>query len=53
MTGEITVNGETYNSAMPAQRLSDEDVAAVLNYVYSNWGNNGTTITPEKVKDTK
>ncbi|MGM0580982.1 MAG: copper-containing nitrite reductase [Bacteroidota bacterium] len=53
LTGEITVNGETYNSAMPAQRLSDEDVAAVLNYVYSNWGNNGTTITPEKVKDIK
>jgi len=50
LTGEVEVNGETYNSAMPAQKLSDEDVAAVLNYVYSNWDNNGTTITPERVK---
>lgn len=53
MSGEVDVNGETYNSVMPAQRLSDEDVAAVLNYVYSSWGNNGTIVTPERVKKNK
>ncbi|MBK6263990.1 nitrite reductase, copper-containing [Marivirga sp. S37H4] len=50
LNGEITVNGDTYNSVMPAQRLSDEDNAAVLTYIYNNWGNNGTVVTPEQVK---
>lgn len=49
-TGEITVNGKKYNSVMTAQNLSDEEVARVLTYVYSNWGNNGTEVTPEMVK---
>ena len=49
-TGEITVNGVKYNSSMPPQALSDEEIAGVLNYVYSNWGNNPTTFTTEEVK---
>lgn len=54
-TGEITVNGKTYNSVMTAQTLTDEQVANVLTYVYSSWGNNGTVVTPlmvTKVKST-
>ena len=46
----ITVNGIEYNSIMPAQALSDEDVANVLTYVYSQWDNSGAVITPERVR---
>lgn len=49
-TGEITVNGEKYNSVMPAQGLSDKDAASVLTYIYNNWDNNGAEVTPEMVK---
>jgi len=50
LSGDITVNGKTFSSAMPAQPLNDEEAAAVLNYVYSNWQNNGTVITGAEVK---
>ncbi len=49
-TGEIIVNGQTYNSAMPPQALNDQEIADVLNYVLHSWGNNGETITVEEVK---
>ncbi|MFO7721383.1 MAG: c-type cytochrome, partial [Gillisia sp.] len=50
LTGEITVNGEKYNSVMTSQNLTDEEVADVLTYVYNNWGNNKTKVTPAMVK---
>ena len=50
LTGEVTVNGKKYNNVMPAQNLSDDEIANVLTYIYSNWGNNKTEITPEMVK---
>lgn len=50
LSGEITVNGKTYNSIMPAQQLSNQEVANVLTYVYQSWGNNGTVIQPEMVQ---
>jgi nitrite reductase (NO-forming) len=47
-SGEVTVNGTKFNSVMPALRLSDEDIASVLTYVYGKWGNAGhDVITPE------
>lgn len=49
LSGEITVNGKKYNSIMPSQQLKDEEVAAVLTYVYNSWGNNGSEVTPEMV----
>jgi nitrite reductase (NO-forming) len=49
LTGPITVNGTTYNSAMPALGLSDEEVANVLTYVYSQWNNSGQDVTPSEV----
>jgi len=52
-TGEITVNGEKYNSVMTPQTLSDEEVANVLTYIYSSWGNNGTEVTPNMVSKVK
>jgi len=39
LSGEITVNGVKYNSAMPSLSLSDDDVAAVLSYIRQNFGN--------------
>ena len=48
-TGEITVNGNKYNSIMTAQTLTDEEVANVLSYVYNSWGNNKSEVTPTMV----
>jgi mono/diheme cytochrome c family protein len=43
LSGEIGVNGETYNGVMPAwSRLSDEEIAAVLNKVTLDWDTEGT-----------
>jgi len=50
LSGPVTVNRVLYNSLMPALVLNDEDVANVLTYVYSQWGNNGTPVTPTQVK---
>jgi nitrite reductase (NO-forming) len=50
LSGEITVNGEVYNSVMPAQILTDQEVASVMTYVYNSWGNKGIEITPEQVE---
>lgn len=50
LSGPVTVNGKTFNSAMPALGLSDEDVANVLTYVYANWNNAGHDVTPSEVR---
>jgi nitrite reductase (NO-forming) len=50
LQGPVTVNGEKYNGVMPAWTLSDEDVAAVLTYVYSSWGNSGKEVSAKDVK---
>lgn len=39
MRGPIKVNGKSYDGVMVAQGLDDEEVADVMNYVLSNWGN--------------
>lgn len=51
LSGPITVNGNAYNSMMPPQNISDEDIANVLTYVYNNWGNNKTEVTEKMVKE--
>jgi nitrite reductase (NO-forming) len=48
-TGEITVNGKKFNSVMTAQTLTDDEVAQVLTYVYSTWGNNKTDVSAAMV----
>lgn len=50
LQGEITVNGVKYNGVMPAQNLSNEEVANVMTYVYNNFGNDGTVVTPDMVQ---
>lgn len=52
-TGEITVNGQKYNSVMTRQMLSSEEIANVLTYVYNSWGNNKTVVTSEMVNKIK
>jgi len=52
-TGEITVNGEVYNSVMTAQTLTDEEAANVLTYIYNSWGNNGTEVKPTDIMRVK
>ncbi len=51
LQGEIKVEGKTYNGVMqPWGMLSDDDVANVLTYARSQWGNAGAPVTPEQVK---
>jgi nitrite reductase (NO-forming) len=50
VSGEIVVNGKTYNMEMTALDLSDQDVSDVLNYIRNSWGNKGQAVTPEEVR---
>jgi mono/diheme cytochrome c family protein len=52
LSGPITVKAGSFNNAMPAfgTQLKDEQVADVLTYVRSEWGNNAPAVTAEKVK---
>ena len=49
LTGPVTVNGDRYNGVMPSLGLSNEEIANVLTFIYSSWGNSGKTITTEDV----
>ncbi len=49
LSGEITVNGKKYNGLMPPSNLNNKQIAAVLTYVYKQWGNSGKTVTEEEV----
>ena len=51
LSGPVTVKGQTFNGVMPAwaDQLSDAEIAAVLTYVRSSWGNRAEAITAEKV----
>lgn len=49
LEGPVTVNGQAYNSVMPALGLSDDDAASVLTYVRSSWGNKGDLIGQQDV----
>ena len=48
--GPITVNGKHYDGAMPDFSLSNEDIAAVLSYVRTSFGNAGGAVTPDEVQ---
>lgn len=49
VSGEISVNGKTYNGEMSGFDLTDQEVSDVLNYVRNTWGNKGAAVTPEEV----
>lgn len=51
LSGKIEVNGEEYKNFMPSHaQLTDEEIADVLSYVRSSFGNNFDPVTPEMVK---
>ena len=50
LKGHVTVNGQSFDSVMPPQsHLPDDDIANVLTYVRSSWGNTGEAVTREEV----
>ena len=50
LSGPITVNGQQYNSVMPAQaNLKDEEIADVLTYVRNSFGNKGDAVSAAEV----
>ena len=50
LTGEIEVNGETYNGVMVAHNfLSDQEVADVISFVRSSFGNDAAAVTADQV----
>jgi nitrite reductase (NO-forming) len=49
--GEIVVNGAHYNGVMPPQDLSDDDIAAVINYVSVDLNQGKPVVTPAQVRD--
>jgi mono/diheme cytochrome c family protein len=55
LTGPVKVNGKTFNGQMPAWKgqLSDGDIAAVISYVRTSWGNKASAVTPAQVTATK
>jgi mono/diheme cytochrome c family protein len=51
MEGPLTIDGEEYDSMMPAQpQLTDHQIADVLTYVRSNFGNKASAISAAEVK---
>jgi mono/diheme cytochrome c family protein len=51
VNGEIQVKGVTYKGAMPAwATMSDDELAAVMTYLRSEWGNQANAISPDTVK---
>ena len=54
-TGPITINGKPFTSPAPlmppqGSALNDEQIAGVLTYVRSNFGNKASAVTPDQVK---
>lgn len=52
LQGEIRVGGHDYDGVMPAfgARLTDRELAAVLSYVRSAWGNDAGPVDPDSVR---
>lgn len=55
LQGEIEVAGNTFQGVMPALggQLSDAELAAVLSYARSEWGNEASEVSPDTVSEHK
>ena len=54
LKGEVTVNGQLYNSVMPPwSHLPDDAIAHILTYVRNSWGNTGDAVSPAEVTKTR
>ncbi len=50
-SGELIVNGVTYNSVMARMGLEDEEIADVMNFILNSWGNSSEEmVTPKEVE---
>lgn len=51
MTGKIEVAGTTYDGAMPpfGQQLNDDELAAVLTHIRSQWGNAAVAVSSAQI----
>ncbi len=55
LSGKIMVGGRTYNAQMPSWKgtLSDSDIASVVTYIRSAWGNKAGAVTVSQVTATQ
>lgn len=53
LSGKVTVNGETFDSVMPAVALNDQQIANVVTYVLNSFGNKGGQLTAADVAKAK
>jgi mono/diheme cytochrome c family protein len=55
LTGPVTVKGQQYNLSMPAMgaALSPDDLASVLTYIRTSFGNKATEVTAAQVSAIK
>lgn len=49
-SGEMKVNGKTYNAEMTGFDLTDQEASDLLNYIRNAFGNKGGAITADEVK---
>ena len=51
LQGPIEVAGQTYNGVMPSfkARLSDTEIAAIVTYIRSSWGNDASAVSADDV----
>lgn len=50
-TDKVEIDGKTYDNNMPPQDyLKDQEIADVLTYIRSNFGNKSTAVTAAEVK---
>lgn len=55
LNGKISVKGQSFNGMMPAWKgtLSDGDIASVITYIRSSWGNSASAVTTAAVTAVK
>ncbi|MEO9894470.1 cytochrome c, partial [Aurantibacter sp.] len=54
MEGSLEINGEVFNGVMPQHSfLKDKEVAQILTYIRSNFGNSASKITAKQVAETR
>ena len=51
LQGQVTVNGQSYNGAMPAfaSSLTDDEISQILTYIRSSWGNSASAVASSVV----
>lgn len=50
LEGEIVVNNETYYGLMDPIKLSNQELADVLNYIRNSWGGKATELTANDIE---